>query len=95
MLATRVRDLGPARVAVLAPAPVPSPDRGAVVLWLIAPDAPQPYALHLYEFLHAMDASRAERLLVQRPPHGEAWAAVHDRLGRSCAAFTGRFDDAD
>jgi L-threonylcarbamoyladenylate synthase len=95
MLATRVRDLGPARVAVLAPAPAPSADRAAVALWLVAPDAPQPYALHLYGFLHAMDASGAERLLVQRPPRGEAWAPLHDRLERSCAEVIGRFDDAD
>jgi L-threonylcarbamoyladenylate synthase len=95
MLATRVRDLGPARVAVLAPAAAPSADRDAVALWLVAPDAPQPYALHLYEFLHAMDASGAERLLVQRPPRGEPWLALHDRLERSCAEFDGRFDDAD
>ena len=94
-LATRVLDLGPVPVAVLAPAPAHPAERAAVVLWLVAPDAPQAYALHLYEFLHAMDASGAQRLLVQRPPRGEAWSALHDRLERSSAAFGGRFDEAD
>jgi len=95
MLATRIEDLGPARVAVLAPAPAQSGDRASVALWLVAPAAAQTYALHLYEFLHAMDASGADRLLVQRPPGGEAWAALHDRLERSSAPLERRYDDAD
>ena len=90
-LAARVHDLGADRVAVLAPAP-PLPD---VARWWIAPPAAGPYAQHLYEFLHRMDASGAERLLVQRPPREPAWEAVHDRLERAAAAFGGRFDDAD
>jgi L-threonylcarbamoyladenylate synthase len=90
-LAARVHDLGARRVAVLAPAP-PLP---AVAHWWIAPGAPEQYAHHLYEFLHRMDASGAERLLVQRPPHDPKWAALHDRLERAAAAFSGRFDDAD
>jgi L-threonylcarbamoyladenylate synthase len=90
-LAARVHDLGADQVAVLAPAP-PLP---AVARWWIAPAAAGPYAQHLYEFLHRMDASGAERLLVQRPPRDAAWEAVHDRLERAAAAFSGRFDDAD
>jgi hypothetical protein len=46
-------------------------------------------------FLHAMDSSCAERLLVQRPPCGEAWTALHDRLERSSAALDQPFYDAD
>jgi L-threonylcarbamoyladenylate synthase len=90
-LFARVHNLGANRVAVLAPAP-PLP---AVVHWWIAPPAPEQYARHLYEFLHRMDASGAERLLVQRPPREPQWAALHDRLERASAAFSGAFDDAD
>ena len=90
-LFSRVHDLGASRVAVLAPAP-PLP---AVTHWWIAPPAPEQYARHLYEFLHRMDASGAERLLVQRPPRGAPWAALHDRLERAAADFGGQFDDAD
>jgi L-threonylcarbamoyladenylate synthase len=90
-LFARVHNLGANRVAVLAPAP-PLP---AVVHWWIAPPAPEQYARHLYEFLHRMDASGAERLLVQRPPRDPQWAALHDRLERASAAFSGAFDDAD
>ncbi len=90
-LLSRVHNLGAGRVAVLAPAP-PLP---SVVHWWIAPPAPEQYAHHLYEFLHRMDASGAERLLVQRPPRNPQWAALHDRLERAAAAFGGKFDDAD
>jgi L-threonylcarbamoyladenylate synthase len=94
-LAARLQDLGAARIAVLAPAPPLSAIRAAVTLWLEAPAAPELYAQRLYEFLHRMDASNATRLLVERPPHGPAWAALHDRLQRSAAPLPGRFDDAD
>jgi L-threonylcarbamoyladenylate synthase len=90
-LAERVRQLGARRVAVLAPAPA----LAQVAAWSSAPETPEPYARHLYEFLHRMDASCAEHLLVQRPPAGPKWAAVHDRLERAAASFSGRFDDAD
>jgi L-threonylcarbamoyladenylate synthase len=90
-LAARVRDLGASRVAVLAPAPLPA----AVAHGWIAPATPEQYAHHLYEFLHQMDASGAERLLVQRPPQEPAWAALRDRLERAAAALDGAFDDAD
>ena len=90
-LFARVHTLGASQVAVLAPAP-PLP---AVVHWWIAPAAPEQYARYLYEFLHRMDASGAERLLVQRPPRDPQWAALHDRLERAAAALPGAFDDAD
>jgi L-threonylcarbamoyladenylate synthase len=90
-LAARVHELGANRVAVLAPVP-PLP---AVARWWIASAAPESYAHDLYEFLHRMDGSGAERLLVQRPPREPQWAALHDRLERAAAAFSGEFDDAD
>jgi len=90
-LAGRVRQLGAEQVAVLAPAPqLPAVTRW----WTAAADAPS-YAHRLYDVLHQMDASGAQRLLVQRPPAQAQWAAVRDRLERAAAAFTGRFDDAD
>ena len=90
-LAARVHELGANRVAVLAPAP-PMP---AVARWWITPPGPELYAHHLYEFLHRMDGSGAERLLVQRPPREPQWAALNDRLERAAAALSGEFDDAD
>lgn len=90
-LAARLRQLGASRVAVLAPAPLlPGVQYG----W-IAPASPEQYAHRLYEFLHQMDASGAERLLVQRPPLDPTWAAVHDRLERAAEPPDGDFDDAD
>ncbi|HEX4585752.1 MAG TPA: L-threonylcarbamoyladenylate synthase [Burkholderiaceae bacterium] len=90
-LAARIHELGANRVAVLAPTP-PLP---AVARWWIAPANPEAYAHDLYEFMHRMDASGAERLLVQRPPREPQWTALHDRLERAAAAFSGQFDDAD
>lgn len=41
------------------------------------------YAHGLYAALRALDAAGASLLLIERPPAGDAWAAVHDRLGRA------------
>ena len=90
-LAARIDALGPGRVAVLAPAGARLPPARR---WA-APETPQAYAQCLYEFLHAMDASGAEVLLAQRPPEGEAWVAVNDRLERSAAGLAAPMDDAD
>ncbi len=94
-LGARVRMLGATRVAVLARAATLA--AGAVphgLRWVAAED-PQTYARHLYEYLHAMDASPAHWLLVERLPAHEDWAALQDRLARSAATLPGRYDDAD
>jgi L-threonylcarbamoyladenylate synthase len=56
------------------------------------PDAPVPYGRALYAALRALDAARADRILVEAVPVGEPWAAISDRLSR--AAGAGRPDDA-
>ncbi|RYG46790.1 threonylcarbamoyl-AMP synthase, partial [bacterium] len=33
--------------------------------------------------LHRLEESGVEGIVVQRPPVGEAWEAVHDRLNRA------------
>ena len=92
-LAARIRAIGPARTAVLAAAP-PAEGLPRGRYWA-APVTPEAYAHHLYDVLHAMDASGAEVLLVERPPDSEAWAAPNDRLARSAAGSEDRFFDAD
>lgn len=37
----------------------------------------------LYALLHELDAAGFERVLVERPPEGEAWLALRDRLRRA------------
>lgn len=75
-------------VRVIALGPLPADAEG-----LALPAQPAEYARHLYAALRAMDAEGADRILVQAPPEGEAWTAVHDRLRRATAANTGT-DDA-
>ncbi len=41
------------------------------------------YAQGLYAALYQLDNLGLDRLLIQTPPAGEAWAAVHDRLARA------------
>jgi L-threonylcarbamoyladenylate synthase len=89
----RIRALGAQRVAVLAPAPADG-EVTAARFWA-APASAESYARRLYDWLHEMDASGADVLLVERPPDGEAWAAVRDRLQRSAAALVTPLDDAD
>ncbi|KFN49348.1 L-threonylcarbamoyladenylate synthase [Arenimonas composti] len=52
---------------------------------LSLPADPAAYAHGLYAALRELDARGAAMLLVERPPAGEAWRAVHDRLGRAAA----------
>jgi L-threonylcarbamoyladenylate synthase len=95
-LAARVRELGAARVAVLAPAAARLGESGeAPALWLIASADPQDYAHDLYEYLHRLDASAAQVLLVALPPRGDRWTAIHDRLARAAAGASAAIPDAD
>lgn len=43
------------------------------------------YAARLYAALHALDACGVDVILVERPPEGEEWLAVRDRLQRAAA----------
>ncbi len=47
------------------------------------PDTPAEYARKLYAGLHAMDDARCALILVERPPPGDPWAAIADRLERA------------
>ncbi|WP_374601157.1 L-threonylcarbamoyladenylate synthase [Arenimonas sp.] len=60
---------------------------------LALPATPIDYAHGLYAALRELDARGANLLLAERPPEGEAWLAIHDRLRRS-AAGAGFGDDA-
>jgi L-threonylcarbamoyladenylate synthase len=51
---------------------------------VLADDA-DAYGHDLYAALRELDAQRADRLLVEAPPHRRDWFAVLDRLGRAAA----------
>jgi L-threonylcarbamoyladenylate synthase len=69
-------------LAVLALAPDPALPG---VAWQRAPADAAGYAHDLYANLRALDARGARTILVERPPAGADWDAVHDRLGRAQA----------
>jgi L-threonylcarbamoyladenylate synthase len=48
------------------------------------------YARHLYAALRQLDAEGADRILIERPPEGAEWQAIHDRLRRATA---GQFEE--
>ncbi len=48
---------------------------------------PAEVAHSLYAALYRMDNLGLARLMIQAPPEGPAWAAIHDRLGRASAAL--------
>ncbi len=50
-----------------------------------APLDPDGYGRALYHALRALDATAPPLLLVERPPDGPAWRAVHDRLAKAAA----------
>lgn len=71
-------------VEVLALGDLPADTPG-----LALPATPADYAHGLYAALRELDARGANLLLAERPPEGEAWVAIHDRLRRSAAGAGG------
>lgn len=49
------------------------------------PEEAESYARCLYDALRQAEASGCDRILVEQPPDGPAWRAIHDRLGRASA----------
>lgn len=49
----------------------------------VLPADPARYAAGLYAALHELDARGLRAILVERPPEGDAWQGVHDRLRRA------------
>ncbi len=89
-LCARINELRNVPLAILAPAAALLDAPAQVVLRLVAEPAPERYARRLYEHLHRMDESAAQRLLISLPPDSEDWEAIHDRLRRAAA---GTIDD--
>jgi L-threonylcarbamoyladenylate synthase len=69
-----------AYVGIGALPPLPSGSRGV----LLPLDA-EAVAARLYALLHELDEAGFERIVMERPPEGEAWLAVRDRLQRASA----------
>ena len=49
------------------------------------PNTPDAYAQTLYQQLRAADHIGAELIVIEQPPLGEAWGAIHDRLKRAAS----------
>jgi L-threonylcarbamoyladenylate synthase len=81
---------GGSDVAVLARRPRPAGTRAR--LWIDAGGDPVRYGHDLYANLRRLDATGAQRILVESPPATGPWEAVNDRLGRA-AAGSGDLDD--
>jgi L-threonylcarbamoyladenylate synthase len=78
------------RIAVLARS-VREPE-GFDGAWIVAPRDPAGYAHALYANLRALEASRADVILVESIPITPEWLAIGDRLAR---ATQGEDDDRD
>jgi L-threonylcarbamoyladenylate synthase len=55
------------------------------VLSVPLPPEPAGYAAGLYAALYELDDAGLDRIVVETPPPGEEWLAVHDRLRRAAA----------
>lgn len=60
-------------------------DQGEVagVLRILLPGDTVSYSAQLYAALHQLDAAGLDRIVVETPPPGDDWLAVHDRLRRA------------
>lgn len=72
----------------------PDPDAGLLLCraarppghrgpWRRLPDTPDAYGHGLYDALRTLDAAGPPEVVVERPPDGPGWTAVHDRLIRA------------
>ncbi len=81
------------RVAIMAThVPAMTPASGS--RWLTMPSDPPGYAHSLYARLRELDSGEYRLILVEVPPEGEPWMAVHDRLRRASSVRT-EVDQAD
>lgn len=60
-------------------------EAGAEVLRILLPADPVSYSAQLYAALHRLDAAGLDRIVVEAPPGGDDWLAIHDRLRRAQA----------
>jgi L-threonylcarbamoyladenylate synthase len=82
-VAARVRAAaGSAAALAFEGTPIDGP---AVAVRIVARDA-SAYAHELYAALRELDASGASIIIVERPPSGNEWAAVRDRLQRAAGS---------
>ena len=51
----------------------------------LLPGDPAGYGADLYAALHRLDDAGVATIVVERPPAGEDWMAIHDRLARAAA----------
>lgn len=72
------------RIGWLSLTPPPDEPPGGLFALEMPADAAG-YGAALYAALHTLDAMRLERIVVELPPEGDAWLAVHDRLRRAAA----------
>ena len=75
-----IADSGSRKVAAMSvrrPAALPAEH------WIAAPESAVQYGHDLYASLRRLDAMGAGLLLVEEPPAGVGWLAIHDRLGRA------------
>jgi len=61
----------------------PAPSRCMVRAWRSMPADPRGYGRALYAALRELDALGAARILVEKVPNGDDWAAIADRLARA------------
>lgn len=71
------------RVAYVALGVMPSLPPG--VRGILLPMDAEIVGTRLYALLHELDDAGFERIVMERPPAGEAWLAVRDRLNRASA----------
>ena len=59
------------------------PIKDEKIIWLHATKQPQEYAKNLYSYLHQLDATNTQGIIVETPPNEPSWKAIIDRLTRA------------
>jgi L-threonylcarbamoyladenylate synthase len=65
----------------------------AEVVVVPMPDDPATHATMLYAVLHAIDKRSLDWIIVDEPPAGDDWQAIHDRLTRAATPDEAPVDD--
>ena len=89
-LIARLQDVGAPAVEIgvlaISPQVASAAQLASNAVVKVMPGDPESYAGQLYLALHELDDRAATAILIESPPRGEDWRAVHDRLNRMSSA---------
>ncbi|MCM1129815.1 MAG: L-threonylcarbamoyladenylate synthase [Alistipes senegalensis] len=88
VLCARLKEKG-RRIAAIYYSPLSADFQSFLFARQVMPDSAPAYSHGFYAAMRAMDGMAADVIIVERPPLGDAWEGIHDRLRRAAHGSSG------